>query len=164
MANQTVAASGAATVDLDTQAKSADANLLQYQGAPPKPVTDELRVDKAKPLPLPAPGQIGGYVVDPNRSRGFQRANYVIPSTMGGTTTTITNSEGVWLIAGLPTGNYRVAAEAPGFTKAVKNFHYDANQPKMYSLNLSPEVFQKRWRFLRRLCRFKPIPRVSTGS
>jgi hypothetical protein len=57
---------------------------------------------------------------------------------MGGATTTITNSQGIWLVAGLPTGNYKVAAEAPGFTTTVRDFHYDANQPKMYSLSLSP--------------------------
>jgi photosystem II stability/assembly factor-like uncharacterized protein len=31
-----------------------------------------------------------------------------------------------------------VAAEAPGFTTTVKDLHYDADQPKMYSLSLSP--------------------------
>jgi hypothetical protein len=137
MANQTAAERGAAAADLTTRAQN-ETTVLQYDAAAPQPAADDLRVRKDKPLALPAPGQIGGYVVDPTGAGVSSARVTIIPSTMGGTTTTITNSQGVWLIAGLPTGNYKVAAEAPGFATAVKDLHYDANQPKMYSFSLSP--------------------------
>ena len=50
----------------------------------------------------------------------------------------VTNSQGAWLIAGLPTGSYKAQAEAPGFKTTVLDFGYDANQPSMYSFTLSP--------------------------
>ncbi len=137
MAIQTAEARGAAAADLTTRAQN-ETTVLQYDAAAPQPAADDLRVRKDKPLALPAPGQIGGYVVDPTGAGVSSARVTIIPSTMGGTTTTITNSQGVWLIAGLPTGNYKVAAEAAGFTTAVKDLHYDANQPKMYSFSLSP--------------------------
>jgi hypothetical protein len=137
VAARTVEASGAATVDLATQAQNTSTTLLPYDTAL-QPSADKPTVERAKPLPLPAPGQIGGYVVDPTGAGVSSARVTIVPSTMGGTTTTITNSQGIWLIAGLPTGNYRVAAEAPGFTTTVKDLHYDANQPKMYSFSLSP--------------------------
>jgi hypothetical protein len=138
-ANQTAAATaGAATAELTTQAQGADESLRQYDAATPQLATDELRVRRDKPLALPAPGQIAGYVVDPTGAGVSSARVTVTPSTMGGATTTITNSQGIWLVAGLPTGNYKVAAEAPGFTTTVKDLHYDANQPRMYSLSLSP--------------------------
>ena len=137
-ANQDMAASGAATADLATLAQNTNTTLLQYEAPAPQPSSDKPTVERAKPLPLPAPGQIGGYVVDPTGAGVSSARVTVTPSTMGGATTTITNSQGIWLVAGLPTGNYKVAAEAPGFTTTVRDFHYDANQPKMYSLSLSP--------------------------
>jgi hypothetical protein len=135
-AAQTVESSGAATADLATLAQNMNTTLLQYDA--PQPSAEKPPVERAKPLPLPAPGQIAGYVVDPTGAGVSSARVTVTPSTMGGATTTITNSQGIWLVAGLPTGNYKVAAEAPGFTTTVKDLHYDADQPKMYSLSLSP--------------------------
>jgi photosystem II stability/assembly factor-like uncharacterized protein len=52
----------------------------------------------------------------------------------------VTNSQGAWLIAGLPTGRYKAQAEAPGFKTTVLDVNYDANanQPSMYRFTLSP--------------------------
>ncbi|MGP0018273.1 MAG: carboxypeptidase regulatory-like domain-containing protein [Candidatus Sulfotelmatobacter sp.] len=133
---RTVEASGAA--ELTSQAQNTDTNLLQYQAAAQQPAADELRVRRDKPLPQPAPGQIGGHVVDPSGAVVSNARITVIPAKTGGVTNTVTDSQGAWLIAGLPTGNYRVQAEAPGFATAVKDLHYDANQPSMYSFTLSP--------------------------
>jgi Carboxypeptidase regulatory-like domain/Putative zinc-finger len=132
--NQTVEG----TADLATQAQDTNTTVLQYDAPAPQPSSGKATVERAKPLALPAPGQIGGYVVDPTGAGVSSARVTVTPSTMGRSTTTITNSQGIWLVAGLPTGNYKVAAEAPGFTTTVKDLHYDANQPKMYSLSLSP--------------------------
>jgi len=135
-AAQTVEASGAA--ELATQAQNTDTTLLQYDAATPRPSADELHVRRDKPLPQPAPGQIGGYVVDPSGAVVPNARIAVIPSKAGGVTNTVTNSQGAWLVAGLPTGNYKVEAQAPGFTTAVLDLHYDANQPSMYSFTLRP--------------------------
>ena len=129
--NQAVEASGAAEVT--TQAQNADSNLLMVQPTPQEP-----SVLKAKPLPQPAPGQIGGHVVDPSGAVVSNARITVIPAKTAGITKTVTDSQGAWLIAGLPTGNYKVQAEAPGFATAVLDLHYDANQPSMYSFTLRP--------------------------
>jgi hypothetical protein len=129
--DQAVEASGAAEVT--TQAQNADSNLLMVQPTPQEP-----SVLKAKPLPQPAPGQIGGHVVDPSGAVVSNARITVIPAKTAGITKTVTDSQGAWLIAGLPTGNYKVQAEAPGFTTAVLDLHYDANQPSMYSFTLRP--------------------------
>jgi hypothetical protein len=86
----------------------------------------------------PAPGQIGGYVVDPTGAVVSNARITLTPSNTAGTATAVTNSQGAWLIAGLPTGNYKAQAEAPGFKTTVLDFNYDANQPSMYRFTLSP--------------------------
>lgn len=99
-----------------------------------QPASDELR----KPSPQPVPGQIGGYVVDPSGAVVSNARITVTPSQAGGAATTVTNSQGAWLIAGLPSGSYRAQAEAPGFKTTVLDLNYDANQPSMFSFTLSP--------------------------
>jgi hypothetical protein len=86
----------------------------------------------------PAPGQIGGYVVDPTGAVVSNARITITPSSAGGTASAVTNSQGAWLIAGLPTGNYKAQAEASGFKTTVLDLNYDANQPSMYSFTLSP--------------------------
>jgi len=132
-AGQGAGVSGAAPVA--TLAQNTDANLLQYQAAAQPPAAKDIM--RAKPA-LPAPGQIGGHVVDLSGAVVSNARITVIPAKTGGVTNTVTDSQGAWLIAGLPTGNYRVQAEAPGFATTVQDLHYDANQPSMYSFILSP--------------------------
>jgi len=86
----------------------------------------------------PAPGQIGGYVVDPSGAVVSNARITITPSQAGGTVTAVTNSQGAWLIAGLPSGSYRAEAEAPGFKTTILDLNYDANQPAMFSFTLSP--------------------------
>lgn len=95
---------------------------------------DEFR----KLSPQPAPGQLGGYVVDPSGAVVSNARIRITPSQAGGTATAITNSQGAWLIAGLPSGSYRVQTEAPGFKTTILDLNYDANQPSMFSFTLSP--------------------------
>ena len=86
-----------------------------------------------------APGQIGGYVVDPSGAVVANARVTITPTpSKGETATAVTNSQGAWLIAGLPTGNYKAEAEAPGFNTTVLDLNYDANRPSLYSLTLSP--------------------------
>lgn len=82
------------------------------------------------------PGQIGGYVVDPNGAAVGNAQITLTPST-GGIAATITDARGHWVIAGLPSGNYQVRAEAPGFKTTSREFAYDSNRPTMYVFPLS---------------------------
>jgi len=86
-----------------------------------------------------APGQIGGYVVDPSGAAVANARVTITPTpSKGETATAVTNSQGAWLIAGLPTGNYKAEAQAPGFNTTVLDLNYDANRPSLHSLTLSP--------------------------
>ncbi len=119
------------------QAQNLDSTLVQDRAAQP-PSGENYAYDKVGKAKLPVPpGQIGGYVVDPTGAAVSNARITVIPSKTGAATTAVTNSQGAWVIAGLPTGNYKVQAEAPGFATTVLNASYDANQPSMYSFTLS---------------------------
>lgn len=85
-----------------------------------------------------APGQIGGYVVDPSGAVVSNARITITPSQAGGNATAVTNSQGAWLIAGLPSGSYRAQAEAPGFKTSVLDLNYDASQASMFSFTLRP--------------------------
>jgi hypothetical protein len=135
-ASETVEASGNASA-ITMQAQNLDMSPVRNQ-----PAGQLDRTYRAKP-PVPptsaqgSPGQVGGYVVDPSGAVVPNARITITPSNTGGTATAVTNSQGAWLIAGLPTGNYKAQAEAPGFKTTVLDFNYDANRPSMYSFTLS---------------------------
>jgi hypothetical protein len=134
-AAQTVEATGAAP--LVAQSRNLDATLIQDQPAAQPPSSENYAYDKLSKAKLPVPpGQIGGYVIDPSGAAVSNARITVIPSKTGAATTAVTNSQGAWVIAGLPTGSYKAQAEAPGFTTTVVDLSYDANQPSMYSFTL----------------------------
>ncbi len=105
--------------------------MLRGQTPPQRQCVGGLRVQGA-------PGQLGGYVVDPSGAVVSNARITITPSNAGGTATALTNAQGAWAIAGLPTGTYEAKAQAPGFKTAVLDFHYDAAQPSIYSFTLSP--------------------------
>jgi len=82
------------------------------------------------------PGQMGGYVVDPSGA-GVGNAQITLTPSIGGSATTVTDSQGRWIVAGLPSGDYQARAQAPGFQTASRNFTYDASRPSMYVFPLS---------------------------
>ena len=88
--------------------------------------------------PQPVAGEIGGYVVDPSGAVVSNARITISPSQPGQNVTAVTNSQGAWLIAGLPSGSYRAEAEAQGFKTTILDLNYDANQPSMFSFTLSP--------------------------
>jgi hypothetical protein len=85
-----------------------------------------------------APGQIGGYVVDPSGAAVSHARVTITSSKAGKPTTAVTDAQGEWLIAGLPTGSYRAQAAATGFKTTVLDLNYDANQPSAFAFTLSP--------------------------
>jgi len=135
--NQNVEVSAAAPV-MATESTGGKARQAQDQPASQPLLADAFGgVAKAKPA-LP-PHAISGYVVDPTGAVVSNARITLTPSTTGGAATTLTNSQGAWLIAGLPTGRYKAQAEAPGFKTTVLDVNYDANHPSIpYSLTLSP--------------------------
>jgi hypothetical protein len=101
-------------------------------------LTRQFAQDEVNKLsPQPVPGEIGGYVVDPSGALVSNARITIFPQT-GQNVTAVTNSQGAWLIAGLPSGSYRAQAEAPGFKTTILDLNYDANQPSMFSFTLSP--------------------------
>lgn len=122
-------------------AQNLEARQLQNQPSSqaPSEADSAYAVGKAKPpVPLASPGQIGGYVVDPTGAVVSNARITITPSKPGGSGTAVTNSQGAWLIAGLPTGSYKAQAEAPGFKTTVLDLAYDSTQPSTYSFTLSP--------------------------
>jgi hypothetical protein len=132
--------SSAASQNADGSAESAMATEhAQPSWQAPSQADSAYAVGKAKPpVPLAAPGQIGGYVVDPTGAVVSNARITITPAKPGGSATARTNSQGAWLIAGLPTGSYKAQAEAPGFRTTVLDLAYDSTQPSTYSFTLSP--------------------------
>jgi hypothetical protein len=83
------------------------------------------------------PGQMGGYVVDPSGAVIANSRVTITSQETGATRTALTDSQGQWLIAGLPSGSYKAQADATGFKRGTFNLHYDADQPSLYNFSLS---------------------------
>ena len=98
-----------------------------------QPTTDPIRQLRVRA----AAGQMGGRVVDPSGAVVAKARITVTPSN-GEPTNAVTDDQGVWLIAGLPSGKYTAQASMPGFKTEALDFNYDARQPSMYSFTLSP--------------------------
>jgi hypothetical protein len=82
------------------------------------------------------PGQMAGYVVDPSGAV-VPNVQITITADNGARRTATTDSQGRWLIAGLPSGNYKARADAPGFKSGAFNLNYNAGQPSLYNFPLS---------------------------
>jgi Carboxypeptidase regulatory-like domain/Putative zinc-finger len=87
-------------------------------------------------------GQMGGLVVDPSGAVVANARVTVTPSN-GEPANVVTDAQGVWLIAGLPSGKYTAQASMPGFKTESLDFNYDARQPAMYSFTLSPGIMSE---------------------
>jgi hypothetical protein len=83
------------------------------------------------------PGQMGGYVVDPTGAVIANSRVTITSSETGATRTAVTDNEGRWVIAGMPSGNFKAKVEMPGFKTTIMNLNYDAGQPSLYNFMLS---------------------------
>jgi hypothetical protein len=83
-----------------------------------------------------APGQIGGVVLDP-QGAVIRNAQVKVTSQDGTLKMATTDSAGQWTVYGVPSGQVRIEASAPGFKSAVNRASYDANSPLQYSIPLS---------------------------
>ncbi|HKI00170.1 MAG TPA: carboxypeptidase-like regulatory domain-containing protein [Candidatus Sulfotelmatobacter sp.] len=83
------------------------------------------------------PGQMGGVVSDPSGAVVPNARVTITSPSNAGTRTTSTDSQGRWVVAGLPSGNFNARVEMPGFKTGVFNINYDASQASMYNFPLS---------------------------
>jgi hypothetical protein len=79
---------------------------------------------------------MAGYVVDTSGAV-VPNVQITITADNGASRTATTDAQGRWLIAGLPSGNYRARADASGFKSSAFNLNYNAGQPSMYDFPLS---------------------------
>ena len=78
------------------------------------------------------PGQMGGVVTDPTGAV-ISNARVIVTSPDGSWSRTVsTDMQGHWLVAAMPSGNFKVQTEMRGFQTSVLNLNYDANQPANY--------------------------------
>jgi Carboxypeptidase regulatory-like domain len=82
------------------------------------------------------PSQMGGYVVD-SSGAAVANARVTITSDNGAARTVQTDSQGWWIIPGMPSGNFKAKTDVPGFRTSIFNLNYNANQPSMYSFPIS---------------------------
>jgi len=82
------------------------------------------------------PSQMGGYVVD-SSGAAVPNARVTITSENGAARTAQTDSQGWWVIPGIPSGNFKAKTEMPGFRTSIFNLNYNANQPSMYSFPIN---------------------------
>jgi hypothetical protein len=82
------------------------------------------------------PSQMGGYVID-SSGAAVPNAHVTITSDNGAARTAQTDSQGWWVIPGMPSGNFKAKTEMPGFRTSIFNLHYNANQPSMYSFPIN---------------------------
>ncbi|HXQ73197.1 MAG TPA: carboxypeptidase-like regulatory domain-containing protein [Pyrinomonadaceae bacterium] len=73
------------------------------------------------------PGEIGGIVVDPNGAV-VSGAEVTVETQTGSTLNTSTDSEGRWVIAGLPPGPVKVKISSPGFQASQQDFYYSGSR------------------------------------
>jgi hypothetical protein len=83
-----------------------------------------------------APGQMGGYVVDPSGAV-VPYARVTITADNGASRSATTDAEGRWVIAGMPSGNFKAKTEMRGFRTGTFNLGYEASQPSAYNFPLS---------------------------
>src|SRR6266404_5089040 len=73
------------------------------------------------------PGQIGGIVVDPTGAVVPGAAVKVINNQTGATQSTVTDSEGHWVVSGVAPGAIRVRVESQGFKSYENALNLDGN-------------------------------------
>jgi hypothetical protein len=86
------------------------------------------------------PGQIGGVVLDPEGAVVPGARVTVTNVEKGITRTTNTDQYGAWVASGMPAGQVKIEAAAPGFRTSVLNARQDSQNPGAYSLRLDVDT------------------------
>ncbi len=82
------------------------------------------------------PGEIGGFIVDP-QGAVIPGAQVIVRSDSGIIRQTVTDEAGRWVVSGVPAGRARIEASVNGFRTAEATINHDASKPAHYSFNLS---------------------------
>jgi hypothetical protein len=82
------------------------------------------------------PGQIGGFIVDPQGAVVPNTQVTVAETETGAQFTTMTDQGGRWIASDISSGNLRITANAQGFNQFSTNFLYDASKPLLNSFSL----------------------------
>jgi hypothetical protein len=83
------------------------------------------------------PGQVGGYVVDP-QGAVVPGARVIVTSVEHGLVRrTTTDSSGHWIVMNMPSGHVKIETQAQGFkTTVYSSTPYDSSRPEQYSIPL----------------------------
>jgi hypothetical protein len=84
------------------------------------------------------PGQLGGFVADPNGAVVANAQINIVDTSNGNTFTATTDQVGHWVASNIPSGNFKVSASLPGFNTYTRSLTNTANSPLNYSFVLSP--------------------------
>ena len=89
-------------------------------------------------IPGLRPGQMGGYIVDP-QGAVVSGAQVKITSLENGSTTNArTNNSGRWVVtSGMPSGQVKIIASAPGFKTLQTTTRYDVGQPSIFNIRMT---------------------------
>jgi hypothetical protein len=83
-----------------------------------------------------APGQLGGVIADPSGAVVPNATVTVTNTDTGFSTSTTSDSEGRWVVSGIPSGRIKVHANANGFRAMERDATYAADRPAHYSFSL----------------------------
>lgn len=83
------------------------------------------------------PGQIAGYVLDPQGAVISNAQITIIHPESGFTQTASTDSNGRWVASNVPSGQIKITTSAPGFSTSVRNLNFDANKIGKLSIPMS---------------------------
>ena len=82
-------------------------------------------------------GQLGGVIADPSGAVVPNVTVSVTNTDTGFSTSTTSDSEGRWLVSGIPSGRIKIHANANGFRAMERDATYAADRPAHYSFSLS---------------------------
>lgn len=83
------------------------------------------------------PGQVAGFVVDP-QGAVIPNAQITVANVSSGTVqTTVADSNGRWVVSNMPSGEIKVTAAVPGFKTYLRDFNFDANKVAKLNIPLS---------------------------
>ncbi|HEY6348023.1 MAG TPA: carboxypeptidase-like regulatory domain-containing protein [Candidatus Angelobacter sp.] len=83
------------------------------------------------------PGQIAGFVVDPQGVAVPTAQITIIHPESGVTQTVVADSSGRWVASNVPSGQIKITASVPGFKTSVRDLSYDANKVAKLNVPLS---------------------------
>jgi Carboxypeptidase regulatory-like domain len=83
------------------------------------------------------PGQLGGYVTDSTGAVIPNARITLISPNRGASGTAVSDGSGQWSFSGLPSGNYTIRAEAPGFRTKIFSLNHNADQPTTLNFPMS---------------------------